>query len=65
MVNVYVRLPAQALESTARIRKVEVPTAVGVPERTPRGDRVRPGGSDPDVTEKLKGATPPSPWIVL
>jgi hypothetical protein len=41
------------LESSARTRKVEVLAAVGVPETTPRFDRLMPGGSAPDVTEKL------------
>jgi hypothetical protein len=34
----------------AMTMKVEVPPAVGVPERTPVEDRVSPAGSEPEVT---------------
>jgi hypothetical protein len=49
---------APVAESVATIVKLNVPAAVGVPERTPAGLSVRPGGSVP-VEEKVCGATPP------
>jgi hypothetical protein len=47
------------LESSARMVKVNVPEASGVPVSSPAGDRVRPGGSDPESTLYAYGAVPP------
>lgn len=37
---------------------VYVPIDVGVPDNRPAAERVRPFGSEPDVTEKVIGAVP-------
>ena len=37
-----------------------VPTDVGVPDRSPESaSRVRPGGSEPEVTDQVYGVMPP------
>jgi len=49
-----------------RIVKMEVPVAVGVPLRTPNGDKLRPAGSVPEDTDQLYGVVPPvaaSVWL--
>ncbi len=52
------RLPGQSLASCTATVNGKVPAAVGVPDRTPAGDSVKPGGSVPDATVNVKGATP-------
>ncbi len=47
------------MESVARIVKVEVPVAVGVPEITPAEVTVRPGGSVPVASAHVEGGMPP------
>lgn len=44
--------------------KVTRPGVVGVPERRPSGDNVRPFGSWPLSITKLYGAVPPVPVMV-
>jgi hypothetical protein len=46
-------LPIQPFASVAVTVKEKLPFAVGVPESVPPVERVRPGGRDPAVTEKL------------
>ena len=48
----------------ARIVKLKVPAVVGVPATTPTGERVSPGGVDPETIEKTKGPEPPFMLIV-
>ena len=59
MVTVYDRVPVQLLAPFAWIVKVKLPTAVGVPERTPAVVSVSPLGRAPVVTVKVYGLTPP------
>jgi hypothetical protein len=59
ILNVYVRLPEHSLASVAVTVKVYVPGVVGLPERTPMVDRLKPGGRDPDVRVNKYGAVPP------
>ena len=49
-----------ALESVTLIVKVLIPVVTGVPEMTPVAAlRLRPVGSEPVLTEKVYGCTPP------
>jgi hypothetical protein len=45
-------------ESVTVTVKLNVPKAVGVPERIPAGLRLKPVGSAPDVMAQMKGAVP-------
>jgi len=45
--------------SVVRRPKLNVPKAEGVPDSTPAGDSVRPGGRAPEVTAKTYGETLP------
>ncbi len=40
--------------------KLEVPTAVGVPDNTPPAESATPAGNVPAVSDQLKGARPPA-----
>jgi hypothetical protein len=62
---VYVRLPEHSLASVAVTVKVYVPGVVGLPERDPVVDRLKPGGSDPEVRTNVYGAVPPEAEKVL
>ena len=50
--SVYAREVTQPKASVAVTVKAKLPVCPGTPERTPAGERVRPGGS-PGVTEKV------------
>jgi hypothetical protein len=54
------------LAPATRTVKLEVPSAVGIPSRTPVADRLRPAGSVPEDTDQLYGVVPPvaaSVWL--
>jgi hypothetical protein len=54
------------LAPSTRTVKLEGPSAVGVPSRTPVGDRLKPAGSVPADTDQLYGVVPPvavSVWL--
>ena len=54
-----VALAAGLALSSACIVNVKLPNAVGVPLSNPLLDKLRPGGNEPDTTEKAYGAIPP------
>ena len=49
----YCALPVQPKLSVARMVKLKLPSFVGVPERTPPDERVRPVGRFPFSTRKV------------
>src|SRR6266852_3326131 len=57
-------VPLHPFVSVAFTVAVNVPVCVGAPDRTPAGDRVRPGGRVPSATLHTIGATPPFAWSV-
>jgi len=46
-------------ESVARMPKVDVAVVVGVPERRPADESVRPAGSVPLASDHVTGSLPP------
>jgi len=64
MVRVYCREPVKLLASVAVTVKVAEPATVGVPERRPLVERMRPVGGLPEAREKVYGATLPVPAAV-
>src|SRR5471030_2180035 len=59
MSTVYDTAPVQVCESLAWTVNAKVPGPVGVPERTPAVESVRPPGRVPIVTVKVYGLLPP------
>ena len=53
------------MASVALMENVKVPIAVGVPEITPEGESVRPGGRLPLASENVYGLVPPPAVTVL
>src|SRR5207237_527159 len=57
--------PGPVVESRAWMVKLNEPACVGMPERTPEPDRVRPAGRTPlAIVKRLYGAVPPWPVSV-
>jgi hypothetical protein len=48
------------LESVTCTVKLKGPDVVGVPEITPAGERLRPGGKDPENSNHVYGVVPPA-----
>jgi len=65
IVTEYCRLPVQPYLSVARMVKVKLPSAVGVPESVPPGARVSPAGRLPLETMKVYGLLPPLALMFL
>ena len=57
--SVAVAVSAGELLSCAATEKLEVPTAVGVPEMRPVLDKLRPGGKLPEATFHVYPGVPP------
>ena len=67
MVKASVLVPVKPSESVAWTVAEYDPAVVGVPVTTPAGDRVRPGGSEPETTDQPEGGwwprrRPPRWW---
>ena len=66
MVKATVLVPVKPSESVAWTVAEYDPAVVGVPETTPAGERARPGGREPPVTDQPGEmvAPPPAPEVV-